>query len=107
MKIKVFSYSDTRELEKDVNEFISNVSVIDIKMGSSDKYTDILVIYDEKERWLTVNTTKQLHLMNKTELKTFYNLYVDKNRFPTYNSFRQAVKKEHKRCCDRLKMGLR
>lgn len=50
MKIKVFSYSDTRELEKDVNEFISNVSVIDIKMGSSDKYTDILVIYDEKER---------------------------------------------------------
>lgn len=48
MKVKIFSDSSLYDLENRVNDFISTVNVIEIKMSSFDKGTDILVIYNEK-----------------------------------------------------------
>ena len=49
MKVKIFGYSDISTLEKAVNEFIENVKVVDIKYASRETYSEILVVYEEKE----------------------------------------------------------
>ena len=49
MKVKIFGYSDISMLEKTVNEFIENVKVVDIKYTSGETYSEILVVYEEKE----------------------------------------------------------
>lgn len=48
MKIKIFSRTDTCDIEREVNEFLQTVKqVIDIKISSSDQYADVMVIYIE------------------------------------------------------------
>lgn len=48
MQVKLFSRTDITEVEKEVNEFLQTVKqVVDIKFSSSDRYTDVMVIYIE------------------------------------------------------------
>ena len=50
MKVKIFAYKNTQNLEDDINEFLKTVSnVIDIKYSSSNEYSEALIMYDERE----------------------------------------------------------
>lgn len=49
MKIKIFVKTDIVLLENDVNEFLQTVEkVIDIKYSSTNQYSEVMVIYEEK-----------------------------------------------------------
>lgn len=47
MKVKIIRQSDSERLELMINEFISNVSVIDIKYVYADNYGSVLIMYNE------------------------------------------------------------
>lgn len=48
MKVKVFSDSNSDMLENRVNEFLETVSsVIDIKYACCDKFSEIMIMYNE------------------------------------------------------------
>ena len=49
MKIALFCDNDNDRLTNIVNEFIATHEVKDIKFSSSEKYYDIMVIYDDKD----------------------------------------------------------
>ena len=47
MKVKMFSNTDVRELEKDINEYlekVSNTNFVDIKMSTCDHSCEAMVI---------------------------------------------------------------
>ena len=46
MKIKIFSDKFAEELEKQVNEFIADKKVKDIKFNYSENYYDVMIIYE-------------------------------------------------------------
>lgn len=50
MKIKLFSNHAINNLEAEVNKFLETVSkVIDIKYSGSDKWSDVMIIYEEEK----------------------------------------------------------
>lgn len=47
MKVKIINLSDLERLENRINEFISNVEVVDIKFAKSEYHTSVLIMYNE------------------------------------------------------------
>lgn len=46
MKIKIFSSKFAEELEEEVNEFIADKKIKDIKFNYCDSYYDVFIVYE-------------------------------------------------------------
>lgn len=46
MKIKIFSDKFAEQLEEDVNKFIADKKVKDIKFNFADNYYDVFIVYE-------------------------------------------------------------
>ena len=47
VKVKIFNGSDTSELEKDINDFIKNKLVIDVKLAAHKYSCTAIVLYKD------------------------------------------------------------
>ena len=51
MKVKIFAFSSTKQLEEAANEFLqTNPSVIDIKYAASAEFSEIMIVYDDETK---------------------------------------------------------